>query len=776
MALFRKALTLPAAAGSAVRAAMAALRQADYGAHGDRQFLFYVPLAAAVFVYLHRHILTHPDWIPIHDTLTQFTEFLYTYSAVQQGELPLWNSYLYGGQPFYLMMNHGLLLDPLLWLWMTIGTLAGLTPLKVYVLTHLTGILFFAAGGFVLVKEVTKSIPGAVAAFMVLLYSGEAIFWVNQVYSLAIVEAVPWVVWSALRYRKHQTLPRALVFGVLSAIALNRYYPVYLMAFGLSALLLALLLYFRDVASINWGRLARHAAVVVPLVAVLVLPTYLSYAEMTSDNYQISRFSGPEQKEPDPAISAGGKELLAFAGTFVKNTFALRTTEGEFSETVPFIGIPAVLFLLYALLSRTRSAAYWGFLLLLTALHYAGTTTPFIYVDYLLMPYYKLMRTFGYYSGYVTLSAAVLSGIGMMRLSGTLSRPSSSRDRTDQLGLPAALLFTAAIVFIFPAGNMAVSVASLSALAVILLAARLKVAKAREGAVLVHLLLLVVLAASATNLFVGRGDLNRIQTKDLLIDDLFTYSSEFHFSFERPGRYTIRQPMVFLFNNGECCVTFLNIAEKFDGPHFFDLWGSPHTLYVDRNYYHFSAVSGFQDLMKKKLHFFRNYAVADDVADYGELLGRSVLVLDDDAGVRNPDGRVAIDRVLSMPLVSAPRRDVALIAKTANTVRFQTTTDENSFLLYTDLYHKGFSARIDGREVPLLRGMGTFKAVELPAGRHVVEFSFEPAYRYALAAYLIVIAGFAAAVLLYSARIAWRVISQKQTSKRLTGRKESGGR
>ncbi len=58
-------------------------------------------------------------------------------------------------------------------------------------------------------------------------------------------------------------------------------------------------------------------------------------------------------------------------------------------------------------------------------------------------------------------------------------------------------------------------------------------------------------------------------------------------------------------------------------------------------------------------------------------------------------------------------------------------------MLYTDLYHSGFRAFIDGKEVPLLKGMGLFKAVELPWGRHTVEFRFEPPYRYVLLLYLI---------------------------------------
>jgi uncharacterized membrane protein YfhO len=79
-----------------------------------------------------------------------------------------------------------------------------------------------------------------------------------------------------------------------------------------------------------------------------------------------------------------------------------------------------------------------------------------------------------------------------------------------------------------------------------------------------------------------------------------------------------------------------------------------------------------------------------------------------------------------------------LVQKTANTVTFSLTTPEDVFLLYTDLYYPGFSATVDGISVPVLRGMGAFKAIELSAGRHIVSFRFCPAFAWILGGYLLV--------------------------------------
>jgi len=42
-----------------------------------------------------------------------------------------------------------------------------------------------------------------------------------------------------------------------------------------------------------------------------------------------------------------------------------------------------------------------------------------------------------------------------------------------------------------------------------------------------------------------------------------------------------------------------------------------------------------------------------------------------------------------------------------------------------DLYFPGWTARVDGRPVPILRADFAFRALLLPAGRHRVEWSYE---------------------------------------------------
>ena len=46
--------------------------------------------------------------------------------------------------------------------------------------------------------------------------------------------------------------------------------------------------------------------------------------------------------------------------------------------------------------------------------------------------------------------------------------------------------------------------------------------------------------------------------------------------------------------------------------------------------------------------------------------------------------------------------------------------------MLADAYHPGWKLRVDGKEQRILRANYLFRAVELPAGNHKVEFSYEP--------------------------------------------------
>ncbi len=63
---------------------------------------------------------------------------------------------------------------------------------------------------------------------------------------------------------------------------------------------------------------------------------------------------------------------------------------------------------------------------------------------------------------------------------------------------------------------------------------------------------------------------------------------------------------------------------------------------------------------------------------------------------------------------------------TFNRLRVAVSAPRDVIMVYYDNYNKYFTARIDGRPVPIYRANFTYKAVELPAGDHMVEWVFNP--------------------------------------------------
>jgi hypothetical protein len=59
-------------------------------------------------------------------------------------------------------------------------------------------------------------------------------------------------------------------------------------------------------------------------------------------------------------------------------------------------------------------------------------------------------------------------------------------------------------------------------------------------------------------------------------------------------------------------------------------------------------------------------------------------------------------------------------------VRVATHAGSAAYLVLTDTWFPGWRARVDGRETTLWRADHAFRAVWIPAGRHEVEFRFEP--------------------------------------------------
>ena len=70
---------------------------------------------------------------------------------------------------------------------------------------------------------------------------------------------------------------------------------------------------------------------------------------------------------------------------------------------------------------------------------------------------------------------------------------------------------------------------------------------------------------------------------------------------------------------------------------------------------------------------------------------------------------------------------IQLIERTPPYLKYESESSANGLAVFSEIYYpKGWHAFIDGNEVTILRANYVLRALEIPAGKHVIEFKFEP--------------------------------------------------
>ncbi|MBL0742779.1 YfhO family protein [Chryseolinea lacunae] len=79
------------------------------------------------------------------------------------------------------------------------------------------------------------------------------------------------------------------------------------------------------------------------------------------------------------------------------------------------------------------------------------------------------------------------------------------------------------------------------------------------------------------------------------------------------------------------------------------------------------------------------------------------------------------------PFTADSSATIALTEHTPNRLKYESQSQQNVFALFSEIYYaNGWKATIDGKAADIVRANYVLRALAIPAGKHTVEFKFEP--------------------------------------------------
>jgi len=92
----------------------------------------------------------------------------------------------------------------------------------------------------------------------------------------------------------------------------------------------------------------------------------------------------------------------------------------------------------------------------------------------------------------------------------------------------------------------------------------------------------------------------------------------------------------------------------------------------------------------------------------------------------DPEGPSPTARPSPPAVDASPLPDPVIVLYEPARVRLSTATPRDGYLVLSDVYYPGWRATIDGEDTPIFQGDYLLRVVELPAGDHEVEFTYDP--------------------------------------------------
>ena len=95
----------------------------------------------------------------------------------------------------------------------------------------------------------------------------------------------------------------------------------------------------------------------------------------------------------------------------------------------------------------------------------------------------------------------------------------------------------------------------------------------------------------------------------------------------------------------------------------------------------------------------------------------------------NPTEKAIVEKKFESVVQSLPSDSAAtieLVAYEPNYLKYEVSSDKGGTVVFSEIYYPGWKSTIDGQEVAHGRANYILRAMNVPAGQHVVEFRFDP--------------------------------------------------
>jgi hypothetical protein len=678
---------------------------------------------------------------------------LYNAVELRAGRLPFWNPYLFGGIPYFAMIDTAVLY-PIDWLFIPFvqGNTLSFLLVELQSIGH---VLLFGAGVYLLCRYVQISRPAAFVAGIAALLSGRLI---HQMFNLSMLNPYAWLPYGVLfllRMLDRRSLPDAVAGGVILGVAILAGHTQIVMYifYTLAVLFLCYLAHAlresKDRLSLGLrlsGLYVLMNVIGVGLSAIVLLPAYeltaftarasMTYEEATTYSFfpqQIITFLVPDFfGRTDPSVwdywGPGYREY------------------GRYWETYGYVGIlPLFLGGIALYVRRGRLPLYFGVLALLSLLLAFGSENPLYRLAYAVVPGFDKFRVPARTFFIFGFAVAVLTGFGADTIWRSVSFDQYRARIRTFLFASAGLFLFAVLVFLaarapiltWLAGDPAFYAKAENAL------------RTESGVPVAFILLSFGLLIAWYKQLIGRSML--VGAGALLIfADLYqagyafnqgTSSPERYFANEsvipflqarqreKGGRAALRSGPYLLVERNACLLHRIYTLEGYTSPlRLTDTTPPEHAWELMNVTYHIDVDASTKQMRLVKNAFptapafiARNYVIARNRDEAARAM-------------RSPgfDYRrtVTLEEPPHIPVPS----DTAIASETpvieryeANELDIRVTLERPGILVLSEVYYPAWRAYVDGREQKIYRANDTMRAVLLPAGSHTVVMRYESA-------------------------------------------------